>query len=128
MFKRPIVGTYELVAFSGAVVIGFSMPLTSLVRQHIFVDFLILKFSQKVRNIFNIGTRVFGDCAILTDRLEHVQVCMGSAEIGRGFPYLTDAVLPCCLRGGGLLVYPVPGVRVRYYKNHWRRIRCMRSR
>jgi TRAP-type C4-dicarboxylate transport system permease small subunit len=57
MFKKPVVGTYELVAFSGAVVIGFSMPLTSYVRQHIFVDFLILKFSQKVRNIFNIATR-----------------------------------------------------------------------
>lgn len=57
MFKRPIVGTYELVGFAGAVVIGFSMPLTSFVRQHIFVDFLILKFSQKVRNIFNIATR-----------------------------------------------------------------------
>jgi TRAP-type C4-dicarboxylate transport system permease small subunit len=56
-FKRPIVGTYELVAFSGAVVIGFSMPRTSWVRQHIFVDFLILKFSQRVRDIFNIFTR-----------------------------------------------------------------------
>jgi TRAP-type C4-dicarboxylate transport system permease small subunit len=57
MFKKPVVGTYELVAFSGAVVIGFSMPLTSYVRQHIFVDFFILKFSQKIRNIFNIATR-----------------------------------------------------------------------
>jgi TRAP-type C4-dicarboxylate transport system permease small subunit len=56
-FKRPVVGTYELVAFAGAVVIGFSMPLTSYVRQHIFVDFFILKFSQKVRNLFNIATR-----------------------------------------------------------------------
>jgi TRAP-type C4-dicarboxylate transport system permease small subunit len=45
------------VAFSGAVVIGFSMPLTSYVRQHIFVDFFILKFSQKVRDIFNTATR-----------------------------------------------------------------------
>ena len=62
LFKRPIVGTYELVAFSGAVVIGFSMPLTSFIRQHIFVDFFILKFSQKARDIFNIVTRclVFG--------------------------------------------------------------------
>ncbi len=58
MFKWPVLGTYEMVAFAGAVVIGFSMPLTSWVRQHIFVDFLILKFSQKVRNIFNIATRV----------------------------------------------------------------------
>ncbi len=56
-FKRPIVGTYELVAFSGAVVIGFSVPLTSWVRGHIYVDFFILRFSQKVRNIFNIATR-----------------------------------------------------------------------
>ncbi len=57
MFKKPVVGTYELVAFAGAVVIGFSMPLTSYIRQHIFVDFFILKFSGKVRNIFNIATR-----------------------------------------------------------------------
>jgi len=57
LFKRPVVGTYELVAFSGAVVIGFSMPLTSFIRQHIFVDFFILKFSQKVRDVFNIATR-----------------------------------------------------------------------
>jgi TRAP-type C4-dicarboxylate transport system permease small subunit len=59
-FRKPIVGTYELVAFSGAVVIGFSVPLTSWVRGHIYVDFLILRFSQKVRNIFNIVTRSLG--------------------------------------------------------------------
>jgi len=57
LFKKPVVGTYEMVALAGAVVIGFSMPLTSYVRQHIFVDFFILKFSKKVRNIFNIATR-----------------------------------------------------------------------
>jgi TRAP-type C4-dicarboxylate transport system permease small subunit len=55
--KRPIVGTYELVAFSGAVAIGFAVPLTSWLRGHIFVDFFILRFSQKVRNVFNITTR-----------------------------------------------------------------------
>jgi TRAP-type C4-dicarboxylate transport system permease small subunit len=56
-FKRPVVGTYELVAFAGAVAIGFSVPMTSWVRGHIFVDFFILKFSRKVRNIFNIASR-----------------------------------------------------------------------
>ena len=53
----PIVGTYELVAFSGAIVIGFAVPLTSWVRGHIYVDFFILRFSKTVRNIFNIATR-----------------------------------------------------------------------
>jgi TRAP-type C4-dicarboxylate transport system permease small subunit len=55
--KSPIVGTYELVAFSGAIVIGFAVPFTSWVRAHIYVDFFILRFSKKVRNIFNITTR-----------------------------------------------------------------------
>ena len=57
-FRIPIVGTYELVAFSGAVVIGFSLPMTSWLRQHIFVDFFIIKFSKKVQNVFNVCTRV----------------------------------------------------------------------
>jgi TRAP-type C4-dicarboxylate transport system permease small subunit len=57
-FRMPIKGTYELVAFSGAVVIGFSLPLTSWLRGHIFVDFFILRFSKKVQDIFNIGTRM----------------------------------------------------------------------
>jgi TRAP-type C4-dicarboxylate transport system permease small subunit len=56
--KRPVVGTYELVAFAGAVVIGFSMPMTSWFRSHVYVDFLILKFSRKARNAFNVATRV----------------------------------------------------------------------
>ena len=56
-FRMPIVGTYELVAFAGAVVIGFSLPLTSWLRAHIFVDFAILKFPRNIRDAFNIVTR-----------------------------------------------------------------------
>jgi len=57
-FNKPIVGAYELVALMGAVAIGFSMPRTSLLRGHIYVDSLIALFSRTVRNIFNITTRV----------------------------------------------------------------------
>ncbi|MDI7259303.1 MAG: TRAP transporter small permease [Thermodesulfobacteriota bacterium] len=59
-FRMPVVGTFELVAFSGAVVVGFAIPLTSWVRGHIFVDFFILRFSQSVRNVFNVITRMMG--------------------------------------------------------------------
>ena len=65
LFRRPIVGTYELVAFSGAVVIGFSLPFTSWMRGHVYVDFLILRFSQKTRNVFNIITRGLVICLFL---------------------------------------------------------------
>lgn len=56
-FRRPIVGTYELVALSGAIAIGFSVPLTSWMRGHIYVDFLILKLSRRGRGAFIFSTR-----------------------------------------------------------------------
>lgn len=56
--RRPIVGTYELVAFCGAIVIGFAVPMTSWLRGHIFVDFFILRFSKNVKNMFHLVTRV----------------------------------------------------------------------
>jgi TRAP-type C4-dicarboxylate transport system permease small subunit len=57
---RPIVGTFELVAFLGAVTIGFSIPFTSWVRGHIYVDFFILKLPSKARNAVHLATRGMG--------------------------------------------------------------------
>ncbi len=57
---RPIVGSYELVAFLGALVLGFSLPLTSWVRGHIYVDFLVLKLPPLARKIFHLFTRFLG--------------------------------------------------------------------
>ena len=56
-FRRPIIGTYELVAFSGVLVIGFSLPLTSWMRGHISVDIITSKLPKKARDILNITTR-----------------------------------------------------------------------
>jgi TRAP-type C4-dicarboxylate transport system permease small subunit len=60
IFRRPIAGTYELVGFSGAIVVGFALPLTSWMRGHIFVDFFVQKFSQGVQRLFNVATRCIG--------------------------------------------------------------------
>ena len=59
-FRMALVGTYELVAFSGAVVIGFAVPLTTLLKGNVLVDFFVMKFSTRVRNIFHIVTRCMG--------------------------------------------------------------------
>jgi TRAP-type C4-dicarboxylate transport system permease small subunit len=60
MFKKPIMGTYEIVGFLGAIVIGFGIPLTSWLRGHIFVDFIIEKFPEGRRDVVNIFTRLMG--------------------------------------------------------------------
>jgi TRAP-type C4-dicarboxylate transport system permease small subunit len=62
-FGRPIIGTYEIISFTGGVVIGFAMPITSWVRGQIFVDFFYQKFPQFGQNVFNVCTRVI--CLVL---------------------------------------------------------------
>jgi TRAP-type C4-dicarboxylate transport system permease small subunit len=59
-FGKPIVGTYELVAMAGAIVIGFAVPKTSWERGHVFVDFLIENRSPAIKNGFFVFTRIVG--------------------------------------------------------------------
>jgi TRAP-type C4-dicarboxylate transport system permease small subunit len=59
-FRVPIVGAYELVAFTGALVIGFAVPFTSWLRAHIFVDFFVLWLPKKVQGAFHVVTRCVG--------------------------------------------------------------------
>jgi len=55
---RPIVGTYELVALGGALAIGLSLPLTSWVRGHIYVDSFVARLPRLPRVVLCIATRL----------------------------------------------------------------------
>ena len=59
-FGTPIVGDYEVISFLGAIVVGFSLPSTSLFKGHVFVDFLLVKLPLKASNNLQIATRVLG--------------------------------------------------------------------
>jgi TRAP-type C4-dicarboxylate transport system permease small subunit len=54
VFRHPILGTYEIVGFTGAVVIAFSLPYTSLQKGHIAVEFLVQRLPWLARVIINI--------------------------------------------------------------------------
>src|SRR3990170_3705191 len=60
---HPIIGTYEIVALLLALVIGFGIPQVSMDRGHVYMEFLLEKFSKRGRNAMNILTRVL--CLIL---------------------------------------------------------------
>jgi TRAP-type C4-dicarboxylate transport system permease small subunit len=60
---HPIIGTFEIVSLLLALVIGFGIPQVSLDRGHVYMDFLLQKFSPKARNVMNTFTRVL--CVIL---------------------------------------------------------------
>ncbi len=93
-FRRPIIGTYEIVAFSGAVVIGFSVPFTTWVKGHVYTDFLILRFSQKIRNVFNISTRCLGILLFFIIGLELIKYGMDLKKAGEVSPTLTMPFYP----------------------------------
>jgi TRAP-type C4-dicarboxylate transport system permease small subunit len=60
---HPIIGTFEIVALSLALVIGFGIPQVSLDRGHVYMDFLLDKLSKRGKNVMNTFTRVL--CLIL---------------------------------------------------------------
>lgn len=55
---RPIPGTYEFVAFSGVIVIGFAIAYTSMQKAHVFVDFLIERLPRRSKAATMISTRL----------------------------------------------------------------------
>jgi TRAP-type C4-dicarboxylate transport system permease small subunit len=60
---RPILGTYELVALSLAIVIGFTIPKVSLDRGHVYMEIVLDKLSKRNKAIVNTFTRIL--CTIL---------------------------------------------------------------
>ena len=101
---HPIIGTYEVVALLMAVVIGFGIPQVSLDRGHVYVEFLLQKFSERVRNVINTLTRVL--CMILFALIGVNLFSVGAAFRASGevsptiqlpFYPVTYAIAVCCL-------------------------------
>ncbi len=55
---RPILGTYEIVAFSLAIVIGFTIPQVSLDRGHVIMEIVLDKVSKRSKTVMNTFTRL----------------------------------------------------------------------
>lgn len=55
---KPILGDYEVISFLGAIVVGFSVPYTSLLKGHVTVDFLLEMVPGNARDAIRLATRV----------------------------------------------------------------------
>ncbi len=110
-FKKPIVGTYEMVALCGAVIIGFSLPFTSLMKGHVNVDFLTFKLSPKGRQIFNFVTKCLGIILFLVIGWNLVIMGMDFHKVGEVtptrhlpiYPFLYGIGICCFLESLALL-------------------------
>ena len=55
---HPIIGTYEIVALSLAVVIGFGIPKVSLDKGHVYMEFLMERLGPRGKDMMNTFTRL----------------------------------------------------------------------
>jgi TRAP-type C4-dicarboxylate transport system permease small subunit len=94
ILRRPIVGTYELVALSGAIAIGLSLPLTSWTRTHIYVDSFIARLPRTARAIFNIVTRAMVLTLFLLIGWNLLQYAMDLRKAGEVSPTLRIPFYP----------------------------------
>ena len=101
---HPIIGTYEIVALSLAFVIGFGIPQVSLDKGHVYMEFLLEKFSKRGKDVMNTITRVL--CLILFAFIGYNLFNVGagfhasgevSATIKMPFYPVAYGVAVCCL-------------------------------
>ena len=107
IFSRPIIGTYEMVAFTGGVVIGFSLPITSFVRGQIFVDFFYQKFPKFWQNVLNVATRLVSMVLFLFIGANLMILASDMVKSGEVSLDPAASVLPDCIRDRHLLLRPV---------------------
>ncbi len=58
LFRRPILGTYEIAGFLGAVVASFAMAQTTIERGHVAVQIVVQRFSPRVQEIIYLITHL----------------------------------------------------------------------
>jgi TRAP-type C4-dicarboxylate transport system permease small subunit len=93
-FRRPIVGTYELVGLLGALVVGLAIPQTSRLKGHVVMDFLNAKAPSTLIALLHIFTRVLGVALFLIIAINLGQVGLDFQSNGETTPTLHIPLYP----------------------------------
>ena len=94
IFDRPITGTYELVGYSGAILVGFALPYASWTRGHIYMEFIIDHVPKRFRNMANIFTRIIGLALIGLAAYGFIGVGLDIYKSGEASPTLQLPIYP----------------------------------
>jgi len=88
IFNSPILGTYELVSFLSAIVIGLALPMTTLLRGHVWVDMLFSVLKPGARTALKIATRMVSGLLFLAIAWNLLKLGMAMREAGEVSPTL----------------------------------------
>jgi TRAP-type C4-dicarboxylate transport system permease small subunit len=65
LLGMPIPGTFEIVSFSGGIVVGLAIPVASRAKSHVGVDFLLEIVPARVRSVLEVFNRLLGIMLIM---------------------------------------------------------------
>jgi len=60
LFGHPILGTYEIVGFLGAILNAFALPETTRQKGHVRVEVLVSRFPQRIRKVISVFSYLLG--------------------------------------------------------------------
>jgi TRAP-type C4-dicarboxylate transport system permease small subunit len=96
---KPILGSYELIAMAGALVIGFILPQNSLNDQNVYVDSFVNAASPLVQKVFMLGRRILGVALFI---LLAYGMFRKGAELNEAAEVSNVLHIPLCVLGYGL--------------------------
>ena len=91
---RPIVGSLEIVTFLGAFVIGFSLPYTTWLKGHVYVDILVDKLSGRGKTVLMVFTRCMGIGLFLFAAFDFVFYGLANIKSGEVTPSFRIPLYP----------------------------------
>lgn len=104
LFKSPIPGGIEFVAFLGVVVVAFAVAYTQVLRRHIQVEFVVMRLPQRAQSIIQALVTFFGLVlfALLAWRSYGYALLLqkaGEVSMTSGIPFypFVYAIAFCCL-------------------------------
>ena len=119
IFAAPIPGAIEIVAFLGAVVIGFAVAYTQVLHGHIRVDFIVLKFPPRLASVIDVVMVILGMGIFHPSGLAFIQIRVCFTGVRRGLYDAEDTLLPLRLRHVFLFSGDLPGPLSRVHKIHY---------
>ena len=78
----PLAGAFEVVALSGALILGLGIPFTSWTRSHVYMEFMVDRLSERGRNILNTFTRAICTTLFLVIGVNLFRVAYGMSTSG----------------------------------------------
>ena len=104
LFKNPIPGAIEIIAFLGVVVTAFAIAYTQILRGHIRVEFVVMRFPMRVQAVIHafvclLGVVLFALLAWRSYEFGRVLQVTGEVSMTQRIPFypFVHALAFCCI-------------------------------